>query len=67
MKNEVSIDDKPLVLSVALADLPRELMKDIKSRGAEGKVKGVFDPNTGERSEERRVGKECRSRLSPYH
>ena len=24
-------------------------------------------PNLGERSEERRVGKECRSRWSPYH
>ena len=23
--------------------------------------------NTGKRSEERRVGKECRSRWSPYH
>ena len=23
--------------------------------------------NVGERSEERRVGKECRSRWSPYH
>ena len=26
----------------------------------------VFDKN-GDRSEERRVGKECRSRWSPYH
>ena len=25
------------------------------------------DKNTAERSEERRVGKECRSRWSPYH
>ena len=24
-------------------------------------------PDNGERSEERRVGKECRSRWSPYH
>ena len=24
-------------------------------------------PNMGKRSEERRVGKECRSRWSPYH
>src|SRR2546422_2299477 len=30
---------------------------------------GVFEehPRIGERSEERRVGKECRSRWSPYH
>ena len=25
------------------------------------------NPETAERSEERRVGKECRSRWSPYH
>ena len=30
-----------------------------------GSVNGI-DPNSG-RSEERRVGKECRSRWSPYH
>src|ERR1043166_6772792 len=30
--------------------------------------RAVNDPDTaGERSEERRVGKECRSRWSPYH
>ena len=28
---------------------------------------GHADPNNAERSEERRVGKECRSRWSPYH
>ena len=27
----------------------------------------VLFPNVGRRSEERRVGKECRSRWSPYH
>src|SRR3712207_8602318 len=27
----------------------------------------VEDPNEPDRSEERRVGKECRSRWSPYH
>jgi len=27
----------------------------------------ILDPDTGQRSEERRVGKECRSRWSPYH
>ena len=26
-----------------------------------------FDPTADSRSEERRVGKECRSRWSPYH
>ena len=27
----------------------------------------TFHPKTADRSEERRVGKECRSRWSPYH
>ena len=27
----------------------------------------ISDANSGDRSEERRVGKECRSRWSPYH
>ena len=27
----------------------------------------IFQKNYGSRSEERRVGKECRSRWSPYH
>ena len=30
-------------------------------------VTGVDHLTSGERSEERRVGKECRSRWSPYH
>ena len=35
---------------------------------ANGKLTSeVIDINAGERSEERRVGKECRSRWSPYH
>ena len=41
----------------------------------ENKIRGIIDLNgvwdfalgTTERSEERRVGKECRSRWSPYH
>src|SRR3989449_5612304 len=36
--------------------------------GANGLILGTMkDPSTGARSEERRVGKECRSRWSPYH
>ena len=30
-------------------------------------ILGCLDRPTAERSEERRVGKECRSRWSPYH
>src|SRR2546422_437917 len=32
-----------------------------------GNVRLLYDPETELRSEERRVGKECRSRWSPYH
>ena len=33
-----------------------------------GEIVGFLGPNgAGKRSEERRVGKECRSRWSPYH
>ena len=41
-----------------------------KAVGKEGSAFGEICFNTGmtaERSEERRVGKECRSRWSPYH
>src|SRR3989449_10798741 len=30
-------------------------------------IMAAFEASRGERSEERRVGKECRSRWSPYH
>ena len=34
----------------------------------EGEIAVIVGPNgAGKRSEERRVGKECRSRWSPYH
>ena len=39
-------------------------------RAVQGKfisILGWYNPHTKERSEERRVGKECRSRWSPYH
>ena len=37
------------------------------SRDAQGPKDGERRGKKGERSEERRVGKECRSRWSPYH
>src|SRR2546430_11001892 len=44
------------------AESLRNAVRFVKEAGAEAvKVEG------GERSEERRVGKECRSRWSPYH
>src|SRR2546427_5866948 len=38
---------------------------DLMRRSAAGELSALFGPKA--RSEERRVGKECRSRWSPYH
>src|SRR3712207_186138 len=59
-------------------DLERELEQTLRARwpgvpdeclGATGDAfaRGLFDYVANHRSEERRVGKECRSRWSPYH
>ena len=48
--------------SVPLADI-----KAIRAASPGAKVNDVFLAIIGGRSEERRVGKECRSRWSPYH
>ena len=37
------------------------------NKGKEGKITKILDSRVIVRSEERRVGKECRSRWSPYH
>ena len=61
-------DKNPKIRNPA-SRLPKELVRSAmletkeKSRMAADKV----GRETGERSEERRVGKECRSRWSPYH
>ena len=44
-------------------DVNEALPDDVISPDQLDEVMGMF----GERSEERRVGKECRSRWSPYH
>ena len=38
-----------------------------RRKKAKGKRQAIFQQFKPERSEERRVGKECRSRWSPYH
>ena len=54
-----------------IGDLIGDWLKGILIDGIMGNLSGLFNTvNTkvGEiRSEERRVGKECRSRWSPYH
>ncbi len=42
-----------------------KIIETVKKNGA--KVSGPVPLPTKKRSEERRVGKECRSRWSPYH
>ena len=44
-----------------------QLTKGIIGVGGIGKSSYHFSSDSAERSEERRVGKECRSRWSPYH
>ena len=57
----------PDALDKALAKRTDEL-KDVKLRGGILlKPLAVFEREDAGRSEERRVGKECRSRWSPYH
>ena len=63
--------DRPVVRLVAQAQLqPRRRQDGAEVLGgahvAPAQVGGAQEP-VAERSEERRVGKECRSRWSPYH
>ena len=44
-----------------------ELKTDSGDRNLEESISTILNTKLGERSEERRVGKECRSRWSPYH
>src|SRR5256886_9440802 len=62
----------PLVVAYALAGrIDLDLQKEPLGQGKDGKPVYLKDiwPSAKEvdRSEERRVGKECRSRWSPYH
>ena len=57
-----------IVGAVTIASLPVALFPNIAP--PEVQVQATYvgaDAQTIERSEERRVGKECRSRWSPYH
>ena len=56
--------------AIARADAPRtraSLASDLRRLGLAPSEEGAPIIEDGQRSEERRVGKECRSRWSPYH
>ena len=56
---------KPVFVDVNLTDL--SLDYDKVKAAITPKTRGIFAASLLGRSEERRVGKECRSRWSPYH
>ena len=60
-------DDTVLQLvNVSKSFGPVNVIKDVTLSVRRGQVQALLGEN-GARSEERRVGKECRSRWSPYH
>ena len=56
----------PFVVVTAKSYESEGIMREMTA-GAIDHITKPFDPEDLERSEERRVGKECRSRWSPYH
>src|SRR2546422_5200655 len=59
------------LLELLLADHPSPCARQQQSSDCElealGRAARIKEPRFSKRSEERRVGKECRSRWSPYH
>src|SRR3989442_10585767 len=53
--------------AVIFVDLMRGLLEGTRRFGWAGAARLIFFGVQAVRSEERRVGKECRSRWSPYH
>ena len=60
-----------VVVAIALDDQQRIVdtlfMKGLTVFARPQKIPAITGMHAGDRSEERRVGKECRSRWSPYH
>ena len=59
--------DKVILDSINAIERNREHMTDEQLRKAYAELQTGLGPDIYSRSEERRVGKECRSRWSPYH
>src|SRR2546427_11277733 len=59
------LNPESIVIFVPGGAQPAALGKALAERGIDPKKTKIL--GSGERSEERRVGKECRSRWSPYH
>src|ERR1035437_6362564 len=59
----------PRSVSPALEEVIVSTRKELENLGADAGAETIHwhMANAGHRSEERRVGKECRSRWSPYH
>ena len=63
-------DELPKHMEALELDNILRFLKKSKHKAADGKEHGrykFFTSSNIQRSEERRVGKECRSRWSPYH
>ena len=54
------------IYKTKVCPLAKVMRRELKKRGVR-KLKVVYSEEVPTRSEERRVGKECRSRWSPYH
>ena len=61
------LDEKAIEKEIQKLNLRREAQVKEKLETAEKESKKKAEKPVAERSEERRVGKECRSRWSPYH
>src|SRR2546430_3108190 len=68
---EIAADDSPAEnILIGTETSPKEIVAEpmeCAGIGPAGDRVSVRPTATGNRSEERRVGKECRSRWSPYH
>ena len=62
---KISADMDAIVISVIAED--GVTRRDYKLKIRTFSADNAINPNSRSRSEERRVGKECRSRWSPYH